>query len=129
MYTCKKKGHQMHEGNCVTCYQNYVPENPYPRKKGFGLRVARAKKAMIGLGIGNDLRLDKRTGEVWSYAHSRTIDNVFESPDAEAVIWALMNSVYKETLGESLLSKGIKKYLGDESDFKDWQAVYHGYQP
>jgi hypothetical protein len=105
--------------------------NPYPKQKGFGLRVARAKKAMIGLALGQDERTVRATGETYSFAHSRAIDNCFESGDGEAVVWQLMHLSAKEPdkFQQSLVTEGIKKFLGNESALRDWQAVYEGREP
>ena len=54
-------------------------KNPYPRRQGFALRVANAKRALRRLG--RDCLAD---------IYTRGFDNCFEMFDGDAVVWALM---------------------------------------
>ncbi len=96
--------------------------NPYPTRTGLGLRVAYAAATLRDLARGNDGATDPRTGEEYSRAHSRPMDNCFENDDGEAVVWALM----EKAQSDRVLMDGIRAFMG--GGFEDWQRVYAGPQ-
>ena len=86
-------------------------KNPYPTQKGFGLRVAYARRALIEYACGNDTITDRTTGEEYSRINSRAMDNCFENHDGDAVVWALMHAALQEPdrYRQSLMTEGIRK--------------------
>ena len=55
-------------------------KNPYPTRKGFGLRVYHAAKAIRKLGR-----------DPYANIYTRGFDNCFENNDGSAVVWALID--------------------------------------
>lgn len=100
--------------------------NPYPTRPGFGLRVHYARKVLILLAQGSDYVTDNKTGEVYSRAHDRKMDNCFENFDGDAVVWALMDSAIRESAlyGCTFLMRGIEKFCGNAECLAVWQATY-----
>ena len=98
--------------------------NPYPRKKGFGLRVYRAEKA-----------IKKLAADPFANIYSRAFDNCFEMGDGDAVVWALMHKAHQEVdpYGQSLLTRGIqemfRRTLGGQKYPEDWLKVYRNEEP
>ena len=64
-----------------------ITKNPYPRRQGFSLRVANAKRALRRLG--RDCLAD---------IYTRGFDNCFEMFDGDAVVWALMREAVTATI-------------------------------
>jgi hypothetical protein len=83
--------------------------NPYPTRKGFGLRVANARRALRRLGEG-----------CLANVYTRGFDACFEMFDGDAVVWALMHAALS---GDLVLERGIRN-MGDQV-WPQWLAVYH----
>ena len=120
-----ENGYTEHAAREYALFVLRAKKNPYKTYKGFGLRVARAKKILIDLALGNDGRITK-TGETYSMSKSRTMDNCFENYDGSAVVWALMNTAAQEPdeYGQSLLTYGISQFLGNDFAKKQWKDTY-----
>ena len=69
-------------------------KNPYPRRQGFALRVANAKRALRRLGR-----------DCFADIYTRGFDNCFEMFDGDAVVWALMHEAVN---GDDVLERGIR---------------------
>ena len=83
--------------------------NPYPRKAGFGLRVANAKRSLERLGR-----------DCLVYIYTRGFDNNFENSDGEAVVWSLM---HEAIAGDNYyLRRGIEN-MG-KAVWPQWLDVY-----
>jgi hypothetical protein len=83
-------------------------KNPYPRRQGFGLRVANAKRALRRLGR-----------DCLAEIYTRGFDNCFEMFDGDAVVWALMREA---VTGDEILERGIRNMGKDV--WPHWLAVY-----
>jgi hypothetical protein len=83
-------------------------KNPYQRRPGFGLRVARAKSALRRLGA-----------DCLANIYTRGFDNCFEMFDGDAVVWALMHEAIG---GDVLLERGIRN-MG-KAVWPQWLEVY-----
>jgi len=84
--------------------------NPYPTRKGFGLRVANAAKSIRKLGIDCDADI-----------YTRGFDSCFENFDGDAVVWALMD---KAVNGDINLEIGIKRMSNNDRLWHSWMKVY-----
>ena len=83
--------------------------NPFPTRKGFGLRVANARRALERLGRDCLARI-----------YTRGFDNCFENYDGKAVVWQLMHDALN---GNADLERGIRNMGGTCWD--DWLALYN----
>jgi hypothetical protein len=83
--------------------------NPYPRKAGFGLRLANAKRALRRLGR-----------DCLANIYTRAFDNCFENFDGDAVVWALMHKAIEGH--DAVLERGIRN-MG-ASVWPHWLEVY-----
>jgi len=83
-------------------------QNPYPRRQGFALRVANARRALRRLG--RDCLAD---------IYTRGFDSCFEMFDGDAVVWALMRDAVN---GDALLEQGIRN-MG-KAVWPQWLDVY-----
>lgn len=82
--------------------------NPYPTQRGFGLRVANARRALHRLGQ-----------DCLAPIFTRGFDTCFEMGDGKAVVFALMQFVAD---GDDLLDRGIRHAGGTMRD--DWLRVW-----
>ncbi len=95
--------------------------NPYPTQPGFAKRVAFAKKTLCNLARGEDWSVHIGTGEEFSAAHSRAMDNCFENHDGDAVVYSLMC----EAARDEVLMEGIRQYAG--RSLSQWQTIANGF--
>ena len=72
-------------------------KNPYPTRKGFGLRLYHAAKAIRKLGR-----------DPYADIYTRGFDNCFENNDGSAVVWALMHEATQEPDDDNPLTRGIQ---------------------
>ncbi len=83
--------------------------NPFPTYKGFGLRVANAKRALERLGRDSLARI-----------YTRGFDSCFEHFDGKAVIWQLMHDALN---GNADLERGIRN-LG-RTCWDEWLVLHN----
>jgi len=94
--------------------------NPYPKRKGFGLRAHRAGMAIRRLA--RDPSAD---------IYTRGFDNCFEMHDGDTVVWALMHKALQEPdrYGQSLLTEGIGQMFRGTLDgapyLRRWLDIYY----
>ncbi len=100
--------------------------NPYPTRPGFGLRVHYARKTLILLAQGMDRVRCNKTGEIYSRARDRKMDNCFEMCDGDAVVWALMDAAARESslYNSPDLARGIELFCGNDYALSQWRATY-----
>jgi hypothetical protein len=84
-------------------------KNPYPRKRGFSLRVANAGRALRRLGH-----------DCLANIYTRGFDSCFEMHDGSAVVWALMHQAIERQ--DSVLERGIRN-MG-VAVWPQWLEVY-----
>lgn len=96
-----------------------MPNNPYPTRSGFGLRVHRAETA-----------IRKLARDPYADIFTRVFDNCFEMYDGDAVVWALMDKATKEPdcAGKSELTLGIQEMFKSTlkgQKYPDlWRKIY-----
>lgn len=97
-----------------------MTKNPYPKQKGFGLRVHRAETSIRKLAV-----------DPFADIYTRSFDNCFEMNDGDAVVWALMDKALNEPdqYQQSLLTKGIQKMfsrtLNGQKYPEGWLDTYY----
>jgi hypothetical protein len=84
-------------------------KNPYPRKRGFSLRVANAGRALRRLG-----------DDCLANIYTRGFDSCFEMHDGSAVVWALMHQAIE--CQDTVLERGIRN-MG-AAVWPQWLEVY-----
>lgn len=88
--------------------------NPFPTKKGFGLRLHYAAEALRKYG------LDPSCSTYAQVANNRKFDNCFENFDGDAVVYAIMCLVHEKH--DADLCRGIKLLGG--TLWEDWERHY-----